>query len=86
MFYILGIVSLSIVNRTVSGSTTLRQRCVRAVCQLWKNNKISLASKVKSMHSLVIFIFLYACESLNLAAEFMKRNTCPSDEIATEGY
>ena len=30
---------------------------------IWKDNNISLGSKVKLIHSLVISIFLYACES-----------------------
>ena len=30
---------------------------------IWRDNNISLGSKVKLMRSLVIFIFLYACES-----------------------
>ena len=30
---------------------------------IWRDNNISLGSKVKLMHSLVISIFLYACES-----------------------
>ena len=33
---------------------------------VWKDNNISLGSKVKLMHSLVISIFLYASESLDL--------------------
>ena len=30
---------------------------------IWRNNNVSLGSKVKLMRSLVISIFLYACES-----------------------
>ena len=30
---------------------------------IWRDNNISLGSKVKLMRSLVISIFLYACES-----------------------
>ena len=40
---------------------------------IWKDNNISLESKVKLMHSLVISIFLYACESWILTAELEKR-------------
>ena len=36
---------------------------------IWRDNNISLGSKVKLMRSLVISIFLYACESLTLTAE-----------------
>ena len=39
---------------------------------IWKDN-ISLRSKVKLMRSLVISIYLYACESWTLAAELEKR-------------
>ena len=39
---------------------------------IWRDN-ISLGSKVKLMRSLVISIFLYACESLTLTAELEKR-------------
>ena len=40
---------------------------------IWRDNNISLVSKVKLMRSLVIFIFLYACESWTLIAELEKR-------------
>ena len=40
---------------------------------IWRDNNISLGSKVKLMRSLVIFIFLYACESWTLTAELEKR-------------
>ena len=40
---------------------------------MWRDNKISLGSKVKLMHSLAIFIFLYAYESWPLTAELEKR-------------
>ena len=39
---------------------------------IWRDNKISLGSKVKLMRSLVISIFLYACESWTLT-ELEKR-------------
>ena len=40
---------------------------------LWRVNNISLESKGKLMRSLVISIFLYACESWTLTAELEKR-------------
>ena len=40
---------------------------------IWRDNKISLGSKLKLMRSLVISIFLYACESWTLTAELEKR-------------
>ena len=40
---------------------------------IWRDNNISLGSKVKLMHSLVISIFLYPCESWTLTAELEKR-------------
>ena len=39
---------------------------------IWRENNISLGSNVKLMHSLVISIFLYACESWTLTAELEK--------------
>ena len=36
---------------------------------IWRDNNISLGSKVKLMHFLVIFIFLYACESWTLITQ-----------------
>ena len=39
----------------------------------WRDNNISLGSKAKLMRSLVISIFLYACESWTLTAELEKR-------------
>ena len=40
---------------------------------IWRDKNISLGSKVKLMRSLVISIFLYACESWTLTAELEKR-------------
>ena len=40
---------------------------------IWRDNNISLGSKVKLMHSLVISMFLYACESWTLTAVLEKR-------------
>ena len=40
---------------------------------IWRDNNISLGSKEKLMRSLVISIFLYACESWTLTAELEKR-------------
>ena len=40
---------------------------------IWRDNNISLRSKVMLMRSLVISIFLYACESCTLTAELEKR-------------
>ena len=40
---------------------------------IWRDNNISLGSKVKLMRSLVISIFLYACELWTLTAELEKR-------------
>ena len=40
---------------------------------IWRDNNISLGTKVKLLRSLVIPIFLYACESWTLTAELEKR-------------
>ena len=40
---------------------------------IWRDNNISLGSKVKLMRFLVISIFLYACESWTFTAELEKR-------------
>ena len=40
---------------------------------IWRDNNISLGSKVTLMRSLVISIFLYACESCTLTAKLEKR-------------
>ena len=40
---------------------------------VWRDNYVSLGSKVKLMRSLVICIFLYTCESWTLTAEPEKR-------------
>ena len=40
---------------------------------IWRDDNISLGSKVKLMRSLVISIFLYACESWTLTTELEKR-------------
>ena len=43
------------------------------ITPIWRDNYISLGSEVKLMCSLVISIFLYACESWTLTAELEKR-------------
>ena len=40
---------------------------------IWRDNSISLGSKVKLVRSLVISMFLYACESWTLTAELEER-------------
>ena len=40
---------------------------------VWINKSISLSSKIRLMLSLVTSIFLYACESWTLTAEFQRR-------------
>ena len=40
---------------------------------IWRDNNVSRGSKMKLMRSLVISIFLYACDSLTLMAELGKR-------------
>ena len=52
---------------------------------IWRDNNISLGSKVKLMRSLVISIFLYACESWTLTAELEKRTQVLRWD-ATGGY
>ena len=46
---------------------------LRKLKPIWKDNNISLGSKVKLIRSLVISIFLYASDSLALTAELDKR-------------
>ena len=40
---------------------------------IWKDKNILLSSKIRLMHSLVISIFLYACESWTLTAEIERK-------------
>ena len=51
----------------------------------WRDNNISLGSKVKLICPLVISIFLYAYESWTLTAELEKR-TQAFEMICIEGY
>ena len=41
---------------------------------MWRDNNISLASKVKLMRTLILSTFLYACESWTLTAEIERRS------------
>ena len=56
---------LSRIAQATAALTTLKP--------IWRDNNISLGSKVKLMRSLVISISLYACESWTLTAELEKR-------------
>ena len=40
---------------------------------VWIDKSISLSSRIRLMRSFVTFIFLYACESWTLTAEFQRR-------------
>ena len=40
---------------------------------IWKDKNIALSSKIRLMHSLVISIFLYACETWTLTAELERK-------------
>ena len=60
-----------VLSRTVQATAALTKRK-----PIWRDNNISLRSKVKLMRSLVISIFLYACESWTLTAELEKRTQC----------
>ena len=40
---------------------------------VWNDRSISLNSKIRLMHSLVTSIFLYACESWTLTADFHRK-------------
>ena len=57
-----------ILSRTAQATAVLTK-----LKPIWRDNNISLGSKVKLMRSLVISIFLYACESWTLTAELEKR-------------
>ena len=59
---------LEILSRIAQATAALTK--LKPIC---RDNNISLGSKVKLMHSLVISIFLYACESWTLTAELEKR-------------
>ena len=60
--------SSEILSRTAQATAALTK-----LKSIWRDNKISLGSKVKLMRSLVTSIFLYALESWTLATELEKR-------------
>ena len=51
----------------------IAQATAALIKPIWTDINITLGSKVKLMHSYVISIFLYACESWTLTAELEKR-------------
>ena len=48
---------------------------------IWKDKNIALSSKIRLMRSLVISIFLYACETWTLTAELEKKDTNSRNEM-----
>ena len=58
---------LEVFSRTAQATAALSN-----LKPIWRNNNLSLGSKVKLMHSLVISISLYACESWTLTPELEK--------------
>ena len=57
-----------ILSRIVQATTALTK-----LKPIWRDNNVSLGSKVKLVCSLVISIFLYACESWSLIAELERK-------------
>ena len=57
-----------VLSRTAQATAVLKK-----LKPIWRDNNISLGLKVKLMLSLVISIFLYACESWTLTAELETR-------------
>ena len=57
-----------ILSRTAQTTAALKK-----LRPIWRDNYVSLGSKVKLMRSLVISIFLYACESWTLTAELERK-------------
>lgn len=58
---------LEILSRIAQSTTTLKLRAI------WKVKNISISSKIRLMHSLIMSIFLYTCEAWTLTAETEKR-------------
>ena len=56
---------ISRIAQTTAAMTTLKP--------IWKNKNITLRSKIRLMQSLVMSIFLYACETWTLTAELQRR-------------
>ena len=56
---------LSRIAQTIGALTKLKT--------IWKDKNIALSSKIRLMRSLVISIFLYACETWTLTAELEKK-------------
>ena len=65
---------LSMIAQAIAALTKLKP--------IWRDNNISLGSKMKLMRSLVTSIFLYVCESWTLTAELEKR----TQAFVTGGY
>ena len=53
------------IDQTIGALTKLKT--------IWKDKNIALSSKIRLIHSLVISIFLYACEAWTLTAELEKK-------------
>ena len=60
-------------NQEVLSRTAQAIAALTKLKPIWRDNNTSLGSKLKLMRSLVISIFLYACESWTLTAELEKR-------------
>ena len=67
------VTSFKYIGAVVSDDVSKATAALTKLNSIWRDNNISLGSKVKLMRSLVISIFLYACESWTLTAELEKR-------------
>ena len=53
---------------------------------IWNDGNISLKSKIKLMNTLVMSIFLYACETWTLNASLEKKDPCSRNEMLQENH
>ena len=67
------VTSFKYIGAVVSDDGSKPEIFSRTAQPIWRDNNISLGSKMKLMRSLVISIFLYAFESWALAVELEER-------------
>ena len=60
-----------VVNRIAQATAALTK-----LQTIWRDNNITLSSKIRLMRSLVASLFLYACESWTLGKELEKKDLC----------
>ena len=71
--YLGAIISDEVSKTDIIARSAQRSTALAKLKPIWKDKNISMKSNMKFLHALVLFIFLYACESWTTTAELQRK-------------